>query len=198
MKKVSIETVSTVMSGHVFRGKAASEESTELTRVVQIPDIRGYSICNTAELARANLQGKPAKITLNEGDILFTLKGARLHAAAFAPEAKPLQVTTMNYIAIVRPKVGLIDPGYLLWYLNSPLAKDDLEQMQAGSTIPNISLKNFKKLQVAIPSQRKQAVIAQAYKNWCKQEVLLSNLLINGKDYMAALCLKTLEGDDDE
>jgi hypothetical protein len=57
---------------------------------------------------------------------------------------------------VIRINEDLVNPHFLVWYLNLPKTKERLRTMQAGSGIPFISIEDFSQLPVRLPSMELQ------------------------------------------
>ncbi len=65
---------------------------------------------------------------------------------------EPREVVLLSSIAILRPDTTKINPYYLMYYLGTEKAKNELrEGYLSGSAIPRVVLKDFKKYPLSIP-----------------------------------------------
>ena len=93
-------------------------------------------------------------------DILIAKDGSVLKHV-FRVKDKPDYVL-LSSIAIVRPDKSLIDPTFLVYTIKEPATKDlILSNFVGGSGVPRIVLKDFKQVDLSIPSLSKQKAIAE-------------------------------------
>jgi restriction endonuclease S subunit len=65
-------------------------------------------------------------------------------------------VIAASTLHVLRVNEDVVSPFYLVWYLNLSQTKDRLRTMQAGSSIPFISIDDLGQLPVHLPSMELQ------------------------------------------
>lgn len=131
----------------MFSVKDMRENGFDYTKVkrISIPDFDGLV-----------KQGCQPKIN----DVLIAKDGSVLKHI-FKVSEKPDYVL-LSSIAILRPKINLVNPGYLAYILKSSSIIDHiLTNFVSGSGVPRIVLKDFKEVEVRIPSLKEQEPIAE-------------------------------------
>ena len=97
------------------------------------------------------------------GDVLFSKDGTvgKVHVVS---TDQPFAV--LSSLAILRPKAGEVDPGYLGHVLRSPAVLDDALKKKTGSAIRRIVLGDLKRVRLPLPSVEEQrritAILDQA------------------------------------
>ena len=91
------------------------------------------------------------------GDVLFSKDGTvgKVHVVS---TDQPFAV--LSSLAILRPKAGKVDPGYLGHVFRSPAVLDDALKKKTGSAIRRIVLGDLKRVWLPLPSVEKQRRIA--------------------------------------
>lgn len=82
-----------------------------------------------------------------------------------------------SYFIKLSFKDDLINPWYLVWYLNSSQAKKEFLRSQSGTLIPSINQKVIKDLNIPNIDKDKQESIADMYRLHIKEMKLLKDLL---------------------
>lgn len=92
------------------------------------------------------------------GDVLVAKDGAMLkHAFVFSGDK---EVVVLSSIAILRPRQDLIEPKYMAYYFRQKSFKENvIRQYSTRGGVPRIILKNFKKVEIAVPPKRIQREI---------------------------------------
>jgi type I restriction enzyme, S subunit len=97
-------------------------------------------------------------------DVLIAKDGSVLKHI-FRVQGQPDYVV-LSSIAILRPKKQLIDPSYLEYVLKNPNTQDYiLSNFVSGSGVPRIVLKDFKAVEIIVPSISEQTKIADILKS---------------------------------
>jgi hypothetical protein len=151
-----LKDIAAIRSGFPFRERPVRVE-TGGCRLVQMRDVNdGYGAIGgdleTVE-APAGWEGQ----RLRPGDILFSARGQRNNAAIVCLEM-PNAIAASN-LHVLRVNEDLVSPHFLVWFLNLPQTKARLRTLQAGSDIPFISIEDFSRLPVRVPSYELQSQI---------------------------------------
>ena len=83
-----------------------------------------------------------------KGDILIAKDGSYLKHIFVVD--RELEVVILSSIAMLRPN-GLVDPGFLSFFLKDPLVKARMRGFVSGVAIPRIVLKDFRRFDVLLP-----------------------------------------------
>ena len=101
---------------------------------------------------------------LKEHDVLFSIAGVIGRTAIIKQSMLP--ANTNQAIAILRPKIGLLDPQFLYYYLRSPHFLDYSLGRVVQTAQANVSLSELRIAPIKLPHmmiQRKIAAILSAY-----------------------------------
>ena len=110
------------------------------------------------------------RYTLQRGDVLFMSRGAR-NVAARVADVPPATIVPVSFY-ILRPRADL-SPGYLMWYLNQPVAQRDLSQIRTGAGTPIVQREAFADLRVPLPDVATQGRIAALSEMMAREQILL-------------------------
>ena len=116
------------------------------------------------------------------GDILLAKNGTTGVAAIVDKD-----VTFDIYVslAFLRP-LGLIQPPYLLYFINSPLAKEQFNKRLKGVGVPNLHLKEIREVEIPLPplpeQQRIVTILDEAFAAIAKAKANAEQNLKNAKE----------------
>lgn len=99
---------------------------------------------------------------LQEGDILLSKTGP--FKTALADDLHDEKVLVTGNVYILRCRSDVIEPAYLMLYLQSQLGQSELEYWAKGSHIQNISIADLKKVRIQKLAKEKQRKIAGKYR----------------------------------
>lgn len=111
---------------------------------------------------------------LRPGDLLFAGKGGRSQAVLFD---QPEDTLANSLFVVISADPKELDPGYLLWFLNSPTVQTYFRANMVGTTVPNISLSILKELEVPVPPLAVQRVIGRVHDLALREGRILSELV---------------------
>lgn len=98
-------------------------------------------------------------------DLLLSTKGTIGRTAIAAPRegSIPMLPSPSTVILRLHNNRRLVDPIVLLMYLRSPLFQSLLRSVVVGTTIPNVSLFDLRKLSVVVPRLDEQKALRRAF-----------------------------------
>lgn len=96
---------------------------------------------------------------LESGNLLFSSKGSFKVSLYEGKSGKYIASAAFFVMTVRNPKI--IDPAYLKEYLSSDYMRKKYRSMTDGATIPSISIKQFKEIEVYIPLIEEQKKIAK-------------------------------------
>ncbi|MCK5945596.1 MAG: hypothetical protein KAI24_26640 [Planctomycetes bacterium] len=130
-------------------------------RLLQASDVRAESKSIDWQ-ALAFCEPKPAAMRseLRHDDVLLTVRTTAPRAVHI--EHPPEGVVAGSPFAILRPRVGQIDPAYLCWVLNSPAVNQRLRACFRGSAMPFLSPKDLAQFEIPVPSMGRQNLLTRA------------------------------------
>ena len=91
---------------------------------------------------------------LEQGDVLFSGTGT-VGRTALVKE-KPENWNIKEGIYAIKPNQKIIDSKFLLFYLNSPHAKEEYEKKIVGSLVMSVPMRDLKKIKVPTPEMLEQ------------------------------------------
>jgi len=99
-----------------------------------------------------------SRYSLRPGDIVFSRVGS-VDLRALVREEESGWLFSGRLLRI-RPKLDLIDPGYLSWFFGLPLFREYVRRIAFGATMPSLNTKLLSDLPVYFPSIDQQRAIA--------------------------------------
>ena len=153
-----LKDIAEIRSGFPFRERPVRVE-TGGCRLVQMRDVdRSIGVIN-GDLDTVEEPANWQKQRLQRWDILFAARGQKNHAAVFVLDVpNAIAASTLH---VLRVDEESVDPFYIVWYLNLQQTKERLRTMQAGSSIPFISIQDFGQLPIQVPSLEVQQQIVE-------------------------------------
>jgi len=163
--------------------------------LIQSKDIDIEGILRMEDLARVSPPVDPEKHYLQDGDILLRVRGPNFAAGVFTG-SKTLPSVTSNQNAIIKCKENKALPGYLHWYINSPLGQNYFHRMSEGTNITKLSLKILSDMEVKLPPLDIQSDIVKIKNNWEKQRDIHRRVVDNGNLLYLKVCFNLLRKGD--
>ena len=152
-----------IRSGRTFRETPASV-APDAYRVLSYTDLQGDRLLthdqalSAGVLTRCGAELGWSDELLQPGDVLFAGKGGRCQAYLFQ---QPEPTLANSLFVVIRTKQDVLEPGYLVWFLNSSTAQTQLTASMVGTTVPNIPLSALKDLSIPLPPLDRQRLIAR-------------------------------------
>jgi Type I restriction modification DNA specificity domain len=154
---VALSEIATVRAGLAFRTKLERDPAGHL-RVVQAKDI---SENGTVDLRAATMiadqRGAKPHHLLKAGDVVFQSRGAAIRAGLVAESL--VDTVAAAPLHVIRPKAGLVLPGFLVVALNMPTTIATLQRQARGSHIPQVPLEVVESLPLLLPDLDRQAAV---------------------------------------
>jgi type I restriction enzyme S subunit len=128
--------------------------------MVRVTDIKSgeLDLSNTRKVDKETYLEFSKRYKANVGDIVFSRVGSY---------GRSVIVNTNEQFCLGQNTVFLsprFNGYYFYYFLNSPIAKEQIDKMVSGSTQPTVSLKSIKSILIPIPTEAKQAEIVQQLK----------------------------------
>jgi type I restriction enzyme M protein len=116
------------------------------------------------EIELGDLQ-RHAKQVIQDGDVLLATKGTigRTAIALLKPDCCPIVASPSTVILRLKPNGPIREPVAVLMYLRSPLFQSLLGALVVGTTIPNVSLFDLRKLAIVVPTRDEQVHMRLAF-----------------------------------
>jgi len=157
MKMASIEDACVVVTDGTHYTPPDVGEGVPFLTVKDISDqgldFTGCSYITLDEYIKADLGNSSPKV----GDVLFSKDGTvgKVHVVSNNRE-----FAVLSSIAILRPRLEVLDSQYFGHILRSPLTLDQAIRRKTGSAIRRIILKDLKQVQIPLPPLEEQRRIA--------------------------------------
>ena len=143
-----------------------------------------------------------ARYRVHVGDVLFMSRGTR-NVASWIKSIPEDSVAPVSFY-ILRPGPA-VEPGYLTWWLNQPVAQRTIADIRTGAGTPIVQRKSFAELQLPLPTLAEQRIIAQLGQAMTQERVVLDQLAaaterlhLLTSDHIARDLLARVEPHDDE
>ena len=182
-----------IRSGHPFRGKVKHTPDDWDFYVLQLKDVQKNGRIDIEQAIQVNMMKEMAPRPLQQGDILLRARGGYYFSGLLNVDLP--NVIAVGQFFVLSPDISIIDPAYLCWYLNQPIAQQYLKKNDSGSNIPMINKKTISNLPVKFPSLNTQHKIAEIHQNWLKQKKLTEQLLNNREQMMRVMCQQLINLD---
>ncbi|MDA1930471.1 N-6 DNA methylase [Bacillus cereus group sp. BcHK130] len=119
---------------------------------IKYEELTKYTIKNNAKIENNRIQ---------KNDLLLSIRGAKRKTAIFKSDAQDVLIS-QNFVGV---RCGEnLDADFLQLYLESPIVEFYFTKHMAGSTIPNLPIKEIKELPIPVMPVEKQREIVAAYK----------------------------------
>lgn len=143
-----------------------------------------------------------ARYRVHSGDVLFMSRGTR-NVAAWIESIPEESVAPVSFY-VLRPGPD-VEPGYLTWWLNQPVAQRAIADIRTGAGTPIVQRKSFAELQLPLPTLAEQRVIAELGEAMTRERIVLEQLATATErlhqltsDHIARDLLARVEPHDDE
>ena len=136
---------------------------------------------------------------LQAGDILLARMPEPLGRAAVFPLKGENRYVTVVDVAIIRPSNKYIDTKFLLYNINSPFSRKNIEEFQSGTTRKRISRKNLSRIEFPLaPLPEQRAIVGKIEQLFSELDNGINNLK-SARDkleiYRQAVLKKAFEGE---
>ncbi len=130
-------------------------------RLLQLADVGdGYFVDKSNKWLSNNKAEELNGKFLHAGDVLISRLGDPLAKSCIVPDL-PYKILTSVDVAILRQNDAKYNNHYISYFFNSPLAKEEVNRLSAGSTRRRISRKNLEKIKIPLPPIAEQQKIIQ-------------------------------------
>ena len=137
-----------ITGGHTPRGALYINDGVPFLRVQNVRENR-LIIDNVAFINTQTHESSLARSQLKTNDILLTITGSYGISAVVLPEHLPANIN--QHVARLRVDTSKIDPRYLTLFLNSQLAKIQMDRLCTGSTRSSLTYPAIKQITVLFP-----------------------------------------------
>ena len=150
--------ISDIRLGVAFRSRLEHDPGGDIS-VVQAKDINDDGGLDLAGVFRvAQFRFNPAQ-RLRPGDVLLQTRGLRYRATFVDIDLQAAVAAAPLYV--IRPTPGVIDPGYLVQFLNSPLTQLRMRQRATGTYVPQLPRAEIHNLEIPLPPMAEQQQLVE-------------------------------------
>jgi len=163
-------------SGYSFRGKIQHIPEGEI-RIIQLKDIINDYTAIGEECILLSPEKIKSKYFLNNGDILFTAKGANNYALVFEPiDDKPTIASSALFVIKVDKKIA--EPHYITWYMNQSSVQNYFKTNEAGTYVTSINKTTIEEIPIMLPCLKVQKQIARIANLHLKEKQLVNDIIV--------------------
>lgn len=130
------------------------------------------------ELESFNADKVNEKYILKKGDIILKAKSGDNTAAIIEEDIENV-VPASHFIIITIKDISILNPEYLVAYLNSEYAQNYFKENAEGSVLSIVKIKNLENLDIKIIEMDKQKEIAEIYKLMQKEKITIEKIIEN-------------------
>lgn len=123
---------------------------------------------------------------VSRGDILLAARGQDHRAHLVDVDLDGVLASSVFYI--IRPREGVVLPGYLAWCLNQPDVQAALDAASSGTGIGYIARPTIEHLPVVVPPFDMQRRISEAVCLWKRQQSIQTRLDQKREQLIQAIC----------
>lgn len=129
--------------------------------IVFVRDVQPDYFCWTSDVYVTHQKASALSAhKVRPGDLVITKMGLPPAIAAVYPDTLPPGIITADIIRL-RPNADMVDPFWLSLAINSGATRHQISAITGGVTRPKITLRDFRKLLIALPPKREQRAISE-------------------------------------
>lgn len=166
-----LKDIAILNSGH--QGKVSEGND---FKQIKLKDVTRDGVINYKELSTFSSDKVHEKYILKKNDIIIKAKSGDNTAAIIDNDIENTVATSHFIIIRVRDK-SIIDPEYLVMYLNSDYAQDYFNTYREGTAIPIIKMKTLEGLPIKVLPMDKQKELAKIYRLLNEEKVTMQQLI---------------------
>lgn len=182
----TLAEVAEIAAGHPLRS-GVDEFPPGDTGVIQMRNVDPEAGVDWASVSRIELPPARRIEFLNQGDVIFSTRGARTYAVALGPV--PFPAVCSPHFFVLRIRGLAVEPRFLAWQINQAPSQEYLQREATGSHILNIRREVIERLEIVIPSLARQAAIVAFAEHATREKRLLSALIENRQQQINALAI---------
>jgi hypothetical protein len=155
--QMALYQVSDIQMGLTARERLEPMETG--TPVIQFRDLQPDGRFNAGGLIKCELGAVAPRYLVANGDILFRSRGDKNTATTVAG-LRSASVAVLPLV-IIRPKIAVVQPDYLSWFINSEWTQEYFNRAAQGTKLRMISRADLEALQIDVPDLRTQERIIE-------------------------------------
>ncbi len=173
MQTKKLNNLVEIISGYTFREALKNDENGNI-RVILAKNITESGKIDYCSLPTILMIDPKTKAFVQKDDVIFSIRGI-FRAGVYTKSDN--NVIASSSVDVLRIKIDIILPAFLVIYLNSELGQNSIRKMFTGSTIKTILSKDLAELLIPIPSLEEQTKVIAIYGNFQKRERLFTQKL---------------------
>ena len=154
--QVVLNQVSDIQMGLTARERLEPVETG--TPVIQLRDLQPDGRFNAGGLIKCKLGAVASRYLVANGDILFRSRGT--DPATTVAELRSASVAVLPLV-IIRPKIAVVQPDYLSWFINSEWTQKYFNKAAQGTNLRMISRADLEAMPIDVPDLRTQKWIIE-------------------------------------
>lgn len=193
MRTADLGSLASISMGYSFRSGTDADVSGDIS-VVQLRNIQGDGTLDVTEMVQISRDKVKPSGWLKSKDIVFCSRGVSMLAALVPADIG--KAIAAAPVLVIRLTSEVIDPGYLVWFLNHPsLGQRYLAPLQLGSTVTMVRRAELSAMQILVPPLATQSKISALLALQRKENSLLKQLQEKRDRYMNAVLMKLVQGE---
>lgn len=169
-----LSEVSSVHPGYTARSRLEAAPTGGVP-VIQLRDVTESGAADPAVLGRVDFKERIDRYTVTAGDVLFRSRGESNVAVALDDRFVEPVVAVLPFM-ILRPARSIIDPAYLAWIINQPLAQGHFNASARGTNLRMVPRSSLDELEIDVPDLETQRRIVAIADLATREERLLRQL----------------------
>ena len=158
-----------------FQGK--DKEGRYSYRQIKLKDVNQYEAIEYDMLDELGTDTEiPKSNLLKKGDILFKAKSGD-NSVAIIEEVRDDLIASLHFFVLRVKEPGLINPDYLVGFLNSKKMQQHLKSIAVGNTVPMVRRREISSLNIPLPPFQKQVEIGNFYRLLQQERRVLKEIL---------------------
>lgn len=172
--KTTLSHVASLSTGMSFRARLEKKRDGNLG-VVQMKDLDGAVVAlESLDTIHAPLPKE--ELLIKSGDIVLRSRGLNTSAALI--RTSEIDAVVMAPLFHIRAKKSVIEPEYLLWYLNRPATQNYLGTQLKGTTLKMLGKRELMELEILLPELNVQRRIVSIAGLMKREHELCESIMI--------------------
>lgn len=172
-----------------FQGKTSEGEA---FKIIKLKDVNKDGGIKYEDLESFDTEKMNEKFLLKKGDIILKAKSGDNTAALIEEDVENL-VAASHFIVIRINDESVLNPEFLVAYLNSEYAQDYFKKHAEGTTLPIVKIKTLEELEIIEVAMEKQLEVANMYKLIKEEKLIMEKLIENREKQFKAYLREILE-----
>ena len=185
-----LSTVAEVRMGYSFRSRLETDEMGDVA-VIQMKDIDDSNMLCVDGLARIQMPDLKERNLVQQGDLLFRSRGMTNSAALVGENLhRTLLAAPM---LLVRPKLQIVEPAYLQWFINHSSTQALLTGQAVGTAVKMVGKGVLDELEIPLPPLDRQRQIVEVAQLALREATLLEELKRRRKALLEGILLQAAQ-----